>query len=190
MSSETANPADGNLWRRHSLYLLSWAHFDTAIRSIAAQVRSAEAETDCIVGISRGGLVPAVALSNVLGISAFHAIAMERNVGAGQYLNKQPPRVLWHGNLTAVRGRCVLVVDDVAGSGETLRSVCEQALLAEAASVRTAVIVRMQRGTSASDFVAVELDDWVVFPWEDSELPQGARTRQVIMPEPGRDEDC
>ncbi len=187
MSSQATSSADSGLWRRHALYLLDWSQFDTAIRSIAGQVRSSGERVECILGVSRGGLVPAVSLSNVLGISAFHVTAVGRNVGDGQYLEKQPPRVLWHGDLAAVRGKRVLVVDDVAGSGETLRYVCEQAVLAGAASVRTAVVVRMRQGASAADFVAVELDDWVVFPWEDRELPQGARTRHVTMPEPGRE---
>ena len=186
VSGQATSPADSSLWRQHSLYLLNWSHFDTAIRSIAKQVRSSGERVDCLLGVSRGGLVPAVSLSNVLGISAFHVIAVGRNVGDGQYLEKQPPQMLWHGNLAAVRGKKVLVVDDVAGSGETLRYVREQAILADAASVRTAVIVRMHQGTSAADFVAVELDDWVVFPWEDRGLPEGTRTSHVIMPELGR----
>jgi hypoxanthine phosphoribosyltransferase len=183
VSSQAESPAFDGLWRREAVYLFSWTHFETAIQSIAAQVQSTGVEVDCILGISRGGLVPAVALSNVLGISVLHVIAVGRNVSAGKYSDKQPPKVLWQGNLAEMRGKQVLVVDDVAGSGETLRCVREQALLADAADVRTAVLVQMQRGTSAADFVAVELDDWVVFPWEDPGLPQGVRTRHVIMPQ-------
>jgi hypoxanthine phosphoribosyltransferase len=184
VSSRTTEQAGHDLWRKHLLYLLSWTEFDAAIRSLAAQVRSAEMEVDCVLGISRGGLIPAVALSNVLGVPDFHAVAVGRNVGEGQYLDKQPPVVRWQGNLAGVRGRRVLVVDDVAGSGETLRFTHEQVALAGAADVRTAVLVRMQRGSAAADFVAVELDDWVVFPWEDSRIPDGARTRQALVPAP------
>jgi hypoxanthine phosphoribosyltransferase len=169
MSSQTAS--GGDLWRRQALYLLTWNDFDAGIRSIASQVRATGDGIDCIVGISRGGLIPAVALSNVLGVSALHVIAVSRNVGNGQYLDKQPPRALSGADLEAVRGKHVLVVDDVAGTGETLHYVREKARDSGAASVRAAILVRMQQGASVADFVGVELDDWVVFPWE--ELPDG-----------------
>ncbi|MEV0680147.1 phosphoribosyltransferase family protein [Actinosynnema sp. NPDC050436] len=182
MAGPTGTDGD-DLWSRHSLYLLTWADFDAAIRSLTARVRSTAPEVDCVLGVSRGGLVPAVALSNALGVSTFHAIAVGRNVGDGQYLDKQPPTVLWGDDLTGLRGRRVLVVDDVAGSGATLRHVREQVALAGAAEVWTTVLVRMKRGAGEVDFVAVELDDWVVFPWEGTEPPPGARTRAVTVPE-------
>jgi hypoxanthine phosphoribosyltransferase len=184
VTGQSTEQADGDLWRKHVLYLLSWTEFDAAIRSIAAQVRASGIEVDCVLGISRGGLPPAVALSNVLGVPDLHVVAVGRNVGAGQYLEKQPPVVLWQGNLAGVRDRRVLVVDDVAGSGETLRFVHEQATQAGAAEVHTATVVRMGRGSAEADFVAVELDDWVVFPWEDTKIPDGARTRQALVPAP------
>jgi len=183
MGGLTADTGGDDLWRRNSLYLLNWKDFDAAIRSISAGVRSTAPGVDCVLGISRGGLVPAVALSNALGVSPFHAIAVGRNVGDGQYLDKQPPKVLWGDDLTGLRGRRVLVVDDVAGSGATLDHVREQVVLAGAAEVWTAVLVRMKRGAGKADFVAVELDDWVVFPWEGTEPPPGTRTRSVTLPE-------
>lgn len=184
MSNPAVGSAGSDLWRRRALYILTWDNFDAAIRSIASQVRAAGERIDCILGISRGGLVPAVALSNVLNIPELHVIAVGRNVGTGQYLDKRPPEILWHGNLDAVRGRRVLVVDDVAGTGETLRNVREQAVLAGAGNVLSTVIVRMEQGNSTADFFAVELDDWTVFPWEDGEVPAFAQTRQVTIPEP------
>jgi hypoxanthine phosphoribosyltransferase len=188
VSDLAANPADGDLWRHRVLYMLSWENFDTAIQSIAAQLRAADERVDCILGISRGGLVPAVALSNVLSVPEFHVVAVGRNVGTGRYLDKQPPKMLWRGNLDAVRGRRVLVIDDVAGTGETLRYVCDQVTLAGAGKVRSTVVVKMQQGNSVPDFFAVELDDWVVFPWEDSEVPASAQTRPVVIGESGQEE--
>lgn len=188
MSGQTTRTTDAGLWRRHALYLLTWADFDTAIRSLMRRIRARGEEVDCVLGIARGGLVPAVALANLLGVTAFHVIAVGRNVGNGRYLAKQPPEVLWHGDLAGLRDRRVLVVDDVAGSGETLRHVRELAVRAGASAVHTAVLVRMSGGASAVDHAAVELDDWVVFPWEDTTLPPGTRTKQVLVAQAGREE--
>jgi hypothetical protein len=42
-------------------------------------------------------------------------------------------------------------------------------------------VVRMGRGTSSADFVGVELDDWVLFPWEAKDLPPGTEVRDVVL---------
>jgi uncharacterized protein len=168
------------LWRHRAIYRLSWGSFDTTVRAIAQRVRSGGEPVDCVLGISRGGLVPAVALSNLLGDSPLHVVSVARNVGAGQYLDKQPPAMSWFSDLSALGDQRVLVVDDVAGTGETLDFVRVQ-LAGVAASILTAVVVRMGRGTSSVDFVGVELDDWVLFPWEAKDLPPGAEVRDVVL---------
>jgi len=180
VTAEVVTESVSWLWRHRGVYRLSWDNFDITVRAIAQEVRSGGEPVDCVLGISRGGLVPAVALSNLLGVSLLHVVSVTRNVGAGQYLEKQPPAVSWFGELSALGDQRVLVVDDVAGTGETLDLVRGQ-LADVAASVLTAVVVRMGRGTSSADFVGVELDDWVLFPWEAKDLPPGTEVRDVVL---------
>jgi uncharacterized protein len=168
------------LWRCRVLHRLTWEGFDRVVRAIADSVRSS-GPVDCVLGISRGGLVPAVALSSQLGVASLHVVSVSRNVGSGQYLNKQPPTVSWTSDLDLLREQHVLVVDDVAGTGATLELVRAQ-LNMVAASVRTVVLVRMVRGNAHADLVGIELDDWVLFPWEADELPPGAEVSDVTVP--------
>lgn len=168
------------LWRRRVLYRLTWDGFDRVVRAVAEAVRSG-GPVDCVLGISRGGLVPAVALSSQLGVAPLHVMSVSRNVGSGQYLDKQPPTVTWTSDLDALREQHVLVVDDVAGTGATLELVRSR-LNMVAASVRTVVLVRMVRGNAQADLVGIELDDWVLFPWEADELPPDAEVSDVPAP--------
>jgi hypoxanthine phosphoribosyltransferase len=64
-----------------------------------------------------------------------------------------------------LRGRRVLIVDDVSASGDTLELARTLAQKAGARWVRTAVLVRRLKGYSP-DFAAVRTDDLVVFPWD------------------------
>lgn len=172
---------ESGLWQRSVLYLLTWDGFDQAMQRLAEDVRGEGVPVDCVVGISRGGLIPAVALSHVLGVEQMRIVSVARNVGSGQYLDKQHPVVHWMFDREELRDKRVLVVDDVAGSGETLAHVRAEVDAVCSEPCRTAVIVRMRRGSSAPDLAAVELDDWVVFPWEDRHLAPGTQTARVTV---------
>ena len=67
-----------------------------------------------------------------------------------------------------VQGR-VLIVDDVADTGETLRMVrdfCE----AHVAETRTAVLYEKSQSVVKCDYVWKRTDQWIAFPWS-SEPP-------------------
>jgi uncharacterized protein len=67
-------------------------------------------------------------------------------------------------DLVDVRGLRVLVADDVADTGHTLRLVRE-VLAQHVAEARTAVLYRKPRSVVAPDYAWRETDRWVVFPW-------------------------
>ena len=83
---------------------------------------------DLVVGVGRGGLVPAAMLCRVLGCERFLAV-FARKYGEG----KPPPRlyerplVIW-GFSERLSGEAVVVVDDIAVTGETLELVRRYAL--------------------------------------------------------------
>ena len=61
-------------------------------------------------------------------------------------------------------GRTVLIIDDVADTGETLRMVrdfCDE----HASESRTAVLYEKPRSVIACDYVWKHTDEWIVFPW-------------------------
>ncbi|ASU78920.1 hypothetical protein CDG81_12210 [Actinopolyspora erythraea] len=180
MSVEETESSD--LWRRSVLYLLSWPDFDQAVRGLTERMTRNGFEFDCVLGISRGGLVPAVSLSNVLGVPEFGIVSVRRNLGSGRYSEKSNPEVRWMSDPREMRDKRVLVVDDVAGAGDTLDAVRAELDTVGPTFVCTVVLVRMLRGGSTPDMAAVELDDWVVFPWEDRRIPADAVTRDVPMP--------
>jgi hypoxanthine phosphoribosyltransferase len=64
----------------------------------------------------------------------------------------------------SIRGKKLLVVDDVADSGRTLALV-QDLLREQGAEVRSAVIYAKSASVVAPDYVWRRTDEWIVFPW-------------------------
>jgi hypoxanthine phosphoribosyltransferase len=74
---------------------ITWDYIETAVNNIASQIESSELNIEYILGMPRGGLIPAVMLSHKLNIPLFRP---------GMVLNNK-----------------VLIVDDICDSGLTLQ---------------------------------------------------------------------
>jgi hypoxanthine phosphoribosyltransferase len=83
------------------------------------------------------------------------------------------PQVANAASLGDLTGANVLLVDDVAGSGDTLARTVELVRTAGATRIRTAIFVvnvgnwrRPQEPGQALTYTGTVVDGWVVFPWE------------------------
>ncbi|AXJ95526.1 MULTISPECIES: phosphoribosyltransferase [unclassified Sphingomonas] len=141
--------------------------FVADVRTLAAAVAGdAEWRPDHIVGIGRGGLVPAVYLSHAIGVPT---VSCDQSSGIDGLVDTVLVRVAgW-----AAAGRRLLFVDDINDSGRTIAGL--RATLAEAgapaANVRFATLIDNAVSTVRVDYRARTIDrrvtkDWFVFPWE------------------------
>lgn len=117
-----------------------WEWISTQIESIGEQLQAVN-NVEFIAGIPRGGLIPAVLLSHKYGIPY---IGLES-------AKKLPSDVK----------KKVIVVDDIADTGNTLTQIQQHGFL-------TATLVRRYSSTFIPDIVGDVIcnDDWLVFPWE------------------------
>ncbi len=148
--------------------VLSWESFGTAIRELAAAVVDSGYRPDLLLSITRGGLVPAGAMSYAMGIKNLHIINVEFYTGVEERLPMPvllPPVPAG----VALSGQRILIVDDVADTGETLRTVHD--FCAEhVAEARTAVLYEKPHSLVKCDYVWRHTSEWVSFPWS-SEPP-------------------
>ncbi|MDO5032603.1 phosphoribosyltransferase [Corynebacterium sp.] len=142
---------------------LTWELFGEASRDLSQQIVDSGWFPDLIVGVARGGLIPAGAIGYAIGLKAMGAINVEFYTDIGETL---PEPVLLNPQLDtdSLTGKKVLVVDDVADSGKTLELVVN--LLEETASeVKSAVIYTKPQTIFEPDFSWKKTDLWINFAW-------------------------
>ncbi len=153
---------------------LSWDEFGKAARDLAQQVLDSGFRPDLILSITRGGMLPAGAMSYAMAIKNLHIINVEFYTGVNARL---PLPVLLPPVPAAVdlSGQQVLIVDDIADTGETLRMVRD--FCAEhVAETRTAVLYEKPQSVVKCDYVWRRTAEWVAFPWSNQPPLLGSST--------------
>ena len=156
---------------------LTWQGFGDASRALTQSIVDSGWMPELIVAIARGGLLPAGAISYAIGVKAMGTMNVEFYTGVGQALTEPqllPPLM----DVSAMDGKRVLVVDDVADSGSTLKMVMDMinahglsldGHTTVKAEARSAVIYKKPRSVIEPDYMWRETDKWINFPW--STLP-------------------
>ena len=157
--------------------VLTWQGFGDASRELTQQIVDSGWVPDLIVAIARGGLIPAGAIAYAMDVKAIGTMNVEFYSGIGETLDEPmllPPLM----DVPAMDGKRVLVVDDVADSGKTLKMVMdlidEHGLSLDGSSsvhveARSAVIYKKPVSIIEPDYVWAYTDKWINFPW--STLP-------------------
>ncbi|MDD9206246.1 phosphoribosyltransferase [Georgenia sp. 10Sc9-8] len=170
------NPADAE-GSSGPYEILGWPEFGEAARELARAVVRSGWVPDLVVAVARGGLVPAGALAYALGTKAMGTLNVEFYTGVAQTLPEPvllPPLM----DTSALPGRKVLVVDDVADSGRTLdlvmRLIQDRGLPGAGPAApgepvpvdaRSAVVYAKARSVIEPDYVWRHTDRWISFPW-------------------------
>lgn len=143
--------------------ILTWEGFGVAQRELAQTIADDGYEPEIIIAVARGGLVAAGALSYALGVKLSDAINVEFYTDVHTTL---PDPILLEPMLdvASISGRKLLVVDDVADSGRTMKLVLE-ILREQGAEVRSAVLYEKSVSVVKPDYTWRHTDEWVVFPW-------------------------
>ena len=157
--------------------VLTWQGFGDASRELTQQIIDSGWIPDLIVAIARGGLIPAGAIAYAMDVKAIGTMNVEFYSGIGETLDEPmllPPLM----DVSAMDGKRVLVVDDVADSGKTLKMVMdlidEHGLTLDGSAAvrveaRSAVIYKKPVSIIEPDYVWAHTDKWINFPW--STLP-------------------
>jgi uncharacterized protein len=155
--------------------VLTWELFGSASRELAEQVADDGYRPDLILSIARGGLFVAGALGYALDVKNLHVANVEFYTGVDERLPLpiMLPPVPDPADLTGAR---VLVADDVADTGATLKLV-RDFCAGRVADVRCAVVYEKPRSEVRCEYVWRRTDWWINFPW--STLPPVAGAHGV-----------
>ncbi|WP_375197188.1 phosphoribosyltransferase [Sphingobium sp.] len=137
------------------------------IDALAQRLAASAWRPDYLVGIGRGGLVPATYLSHATGLAMLSVDMSAKLPDFGEALLTRLAE-------RAAAGARLLFVDDINDSGRTInhvRHVLTQAGAPPSEAMRFAVLMDNVRSGASVDYRAETIDravtkDWFVFPWE------------------------
>ena len=139
---------------------ISWDEFHGLVKALVVAV--APWRPEVVLPVLRGGAYAGTLLAHLLQIEIYPVRLSRRQ---DDVVVRETPRWLVEPP-AAVRGRRVLVVDEMCSSGQTLRMVKEQALALGAAEVRTATLYAHTWGADAVDYTGLITDELVMNPWD------------------------
>jgi hypoxanthine phosphoribosyltransferase len=145
---------------RKGIRSISWEEFV----QLAARLAEALAPTgvEIIVGIARGGLLPATVAACALRLEYYPVRITRRLNDEVRY-----PSPVWRVPLSPeIAGKTVTIVDEIADTGETLALVAASARELGAARVITASLVRHTWAHPVPDISILVSDELVIFPWD------------------------
>lgn len=146
--------------------LVSWKDIDRWADTLAQEVLSGSGAPETIVGLTRGGWVPSRLLADRLEVKHLAALrAQHWGVTATPNGNAE----ITEGLTTSVKGRKVLVVDDITDTGESLDLAMEHVRTKEPLTLESATLLHISHSTYVPTYYAEDVPKekwaWFVFPW-------------------------
>ncbi len=135
---------------------------------LAAKILRSGRAFDAVVTISRGGLIPARIVSDVLGVEDLYVIRSKLWGVGGKLFDK--PLIRIEGGIN-VKGRRVLIIDEVVDTGSTMSEVIRIVKGLGASSIASGVLHYKLTSTVRPDYYVEEVREWawIFYPWSLSE---------------------
>jgi hypothetical protein len=147
--------------------VLTWNDIAELTLELAEKVIDSGYRPDVAVAVLRGGYIVAKLLCDYLGVDSIATVEVKFYKGVGE---KAERPVVITPITHDLRGRKVLIVDDVSDSGRTLQVVIDLARLHGAKEVRSATLYLKPWSITVPDYYVRETKSWIVFPWEVGEV--------------------
>ncbi len=140
---------------------------DEMCYELAKKIKESGFKQEVILGICRGGWIPARYIADLLG--DFKEIAnIKTEFYTGIEKTKKELKITQDISVN-VEGKKVLLVDDVADSGRTLKGVIEHLKKKGAVEVKVACLHTKPQSIYEPDFYVDKTDAWIIYPWMEKE---------------------
>jgi len=152
--------------------VLNWNDVDKLIDHLIPQF---EVEFDAMVMVTNGGIIPGGMLAEALKLNIILTASLDFPAEAEHEKEKEKtrwlawPKFLQFPENDLLRGRRILVIDDVWGSGRTISAVKNR--ISSAAGIPYTCVLHFNPhrnlfGTARPDYYAAITDAYILYPWE------------------------
>jgi len=143
--------------------VMTYEDFGRATRVLAQRICDSEFAPDIVLSIARGGFFLGAGLGYALGVKNAFMMSIEYYTGIDERLAMPivlPPVP----NKVDLSGAVVLVADDVADSGHTLKMVMDFCA-GSVRDVRSVVLYEKPQSVIVPNYSWKKTDKWINFPW-------------------------
>ncbi len=132
---------------------MDWITFEQEVKKLSKKI---DYKPDMIVGITRGGIIPARLLSTFLQVKDVYCISVRK---------RDKERKVVTEILENLVNKDILLVEDMLETGRSL-IVVKQYLESKGAKVKTACLYTMPTSKIEPDFYLNQVNEIKIFPWE------------------------
>jgi len=144
----------------------TWSEVDHWADTVAGKVLASGKLPEVIVGLTRGGWVPARLLGDRLRVPRLVSLRVQH---WGVTATRDGEARLTEGLSGSIDGAAVLVVDDITDTGESLHLASEHVRAAGPRAVESAALVHIAHSKFVPSYFGEEIPRdgwvWIVFPW-------------------------
>lgn len=146
--------------------LVPWGEVESWVDSIIHTMDRTGFAPDVVIGMSRGGIVPSRLICDHLVVKNLFTVKTEH---WGLTATPDGKARLAQALNTDIKGRSVLIVDDITDTGQSLILAREHVESLGPGELRSATLLHITHSLITPDYYAKEVDKgqwtWFIFPW-------------------------
>jgi len=146
--------------------LVSWKDIERWSMDIVKKVKESGYDPEIVIGLARGGLVPARLIADYLNIKDLYAVKTEH---WGLTATPDGKARLAQGLQVSIEGRKVLVVDDITDTGQSLKIALDHIKEHKPSHIKSATLLHITHSKYVPDYYSEEVPEdnwtWFIFPW-------------------------
>lgn len=145
--------------------ITNWEYIYGLCKDVSDDVKADDFEPDVVVALARGGWFAGRTLCDFLGLDDLTSLKIEHYVGTAA--KGDEPEIRYPMPEGSVEDKDVLIVDDIADTGQSLKHADEYVRERNPNAVRTATLQLLQTSEFEPDFIGERLEEWtwIVYPW-------------------------
>lgn len=145
--------------------ITNWDYIYNLTRTVANDIKASGYRPDIIIALARGGWFPGRVLCDFLGLNDLTSLKIEHYLGTAAASGQ--PEIKYPLTENSVKGKNVLIVDDIVDTGKSMIHSKEYVRASEAQDIRTAALQYLYTSEMIPDYLGEKVEEWawIVYPW-------------------------